>query len=80
MALDDVLTHELVFKWDDSRRKLFVLDGERHERQIAEIDYTTLDGMSWPEASIFIGNFVTLLVPALRERYSAEFASNQDEG
>jgi hypothetical protein len=45
---------------------------------VAQIEYATLDKMSWAEASRFIGEFVTLLVPALRSRYSGEFADSKE--
>lgn len=77
MAVEDVLTRELVFRWDASRRRLLVLDGERAQRQIAEVDYATLDAMSWVDASKFVGDFVTLLVPELRERYAREFPTDE---
>ena len=79
MAIADVLTHELVFRWDEARKKLVVLDGEKSLRMVAEIDYETLDRMNWPEASKFVGEFVTLLMPALRQRYSDEFADTREE-
>jgi hypothetical protein len=77
MGIDNVLTRELVFRWDETRRKVLVLDGQRAERAIAEIDYATLDKMSWPEASKFLGEFVTLLFPELRARYESEFPDMQ---
>ena len=77
MGIDNVLTRELVFRWDETRRKVLVLDGHRAERAIAEIDYATLAEMSWPAASKFLGEFVTLLFPELRERFQSEFADAQ---
>ena len=76
MDIANTLTNELVFRWNDSERKLLVLRaGDRSgPRVIAQIEWGTLDGMTWPDASRFIGEFVTLLVPALRTRYSSEFA------
>ena len=81
MAIDDVLTNHLIYQWDESSRQLLVLDATREpSRTIAKIDYATLDKMSWPEASKFIGEFVTLLVPTLRSTYSSEFADAKDSG
>ena len=78
MGIDDVLTRELVFRWDETRRKVLVLDGQREERVIAEVDYATLDEMAWPVASKFLGEFVTLLFPELRRRYHNEFPDAQE--
>jgi len=76
MAIDDVLCNELHFRWDDASNRLVVSGRNRQNAllTVAEIDYATLDQMTWTAASKFIGEFVTLLVPTLRSRYSAEFA------
>jgi hypothetical protein len=80
MAIDEVLTNHIIFRWDESSRRLFVIDADPvgAPKPIAQIEYSTLDKMSWPEASQFIGEFVTLLVPALRSRYSSEFAGSKE--
>jgi hypothetical protein len=80
MEINDILTNELTFRWDESSRKLLVLDADpKHSPKIiTQIEYDTLNKMSWPDASKFIGEFVTLLVPELRSMYSSEFADAKE--
>ena len=80
MATDHVLTNALLFRWDEGSRQLLVLDASSTNSgsTIAKVDFVTLDKMSWPDASKFIGEFVTLLVPTLRSRYESEFADAKD--
>ena len=72
MGLTDILTTEVLFRCDETRRKLVVVDHARSGRRIAEVDLATLEAMNCAEASKFVGEFVTLLVPALPGRYETE--------
>jgi hypothetical protein len=76
MAIDQVFTNVLTFRWDESSQQLLVTDASslNVSEPIAKVSFATLDGMTWPEASKFIGEFVTLLVPTLRARFAPEFA------
>jgi hypothetical protein len=80
MEIKNILTNELIFRWDESSQRLLVLDADpkRSPKIITQIEYDTLANMSWPDASKFIGEFVTLLVPALRSKYSSEFADAKE--
>ena len=78
MSVKDVLTNQVLFRWDAERAKLSVLDAERSGRVVAEVDLQTLRSMAWPDASKFLGEFITLVVPALRELYASEFRSNTE--
>ena len=69
-------TNELIFRWDADEKALMVIhsDKEQFAEPIARIDEAILDKMSWPDASKFIGDFVTLLIPDLRRKFESEFA------
>ena len=83
MTIDRVLTNHITFRWDPAAKRLLITNAAPADggppRSIAEVEYATLDAMSYPEASRFIGEFVTLLMPELRSRFSAEFGGEQDE-
>jgi hypothetical protein len=71
----NVYTNELIFRWDPEQKLLLVIhpDREQFPDPLAEIKEETLDNMSWPNASKFVGEFVTLLVPDLRAKYESQF-------
>jgi hypothetical protein len=79
MTIDSVLTTEIVFRWDEARQKVLVLDGTRRGKTIAEVDLQTLGRMDWPDGSKFLGEFVTLLFPVLRSQYSIDDADTPKE-
>jgi hypothetical protein len=74
LANANPLTNELVFRWDPVAQCLLVIhpDTRAWPTPLARVSSETLAGMLWPDASRFIGEFVTLLMPALRERYEAQ--------
>lgn len=71
----NVYTNELILRWDAESKVLLVMhpDKERFPNPLARIEEETLDKMSWPDASKFIGEFVTLLVPELRKKFESQF-------
>ena len=68
-------TDEITFRWDAATECLLVLHPNRTQwpDPIAQVSSQTLAGMTWPDASRFIGEFVTLLIPELRRRYEPQF-------
>ena len=64
----EVVHHELIVQWDPKARRLLILhpDRSRYPGPLAEVDTGTLDGMSDQEASRFIGECLTRLMPDLR--------------
>ena len=74
MSIDSVLTNQIAFRWDQASGRLLVTDisSPASPKLIARVDLKTLDAMSFPEASRFLGEFVTLLVPVLRARFASE--------
>ena len=84
MTTQQVLTNNIAFRWDAETKRLVVTDakpiGGGPPRSIAEVEYGTLKAMSFPDASRFIGEFVTLLMPELRTNFSAEFGREQQSG
>jgi hypothetical protein len=75
MVAPSPFTSELIFRFEQSTGDLLVIHPNVTDwpQPIARITAATLDGMAWPEASRFIGEFVTLLMPDLRKRFEAEF-------
>lgn len=76
--MTNILTEQLIFQWDPTGKRLLVLhpDRETFPHPLAEVTNETLDTMTWAEASKFLGEFVTLLVPELRSKYAKYFASD----
>jgi hypothetical protein len=75
LAGPDPYSDELTFRWDAATDSLLVLhpDKKLWPQPIARVSSDTLGDMTWPDASRFIGEFVTLLVPELRRRYESQF-------
>jgi hypothetical protein len=67
----NLYTNELIFRWDSDKKVLLVIhpDKEQFPDPLAEIREETRDKMSWPNASKFVGEFITMLVPDLRRKY-----------
>jgi hypothetical protein len=76
MTASSPLTSELIFRFEQATGDLLVIHPNETDwpQPLARVTASTLDGMSWIEASRFIGEFVTLLMPPLRARFEAEFA------
>ncbi len=64
--------HELLVRWDPNSRRLLIMhpDRARFPAPLAEVGEGTLHGMSSQEASKFIGDALTRLIPDLRSRHT----------
>ena len=67
----DLLSSDLRLRWSAATDSLEVMhpDAERFPDPLVQIRAATLAGMSFDQASKFIGETVVLLVPELRDRY-----------
>lgn len=67
----DLLSNEFVVRWDTELASLLIAhpDAAKFPEALVQIRSQTLQGMSWQEASQFIGERLMLLMPELRERY-----------
>jgi hypothetical protein len=67
----DLLSSELLVRWSDATDSLEVshLDSQQFPMPLVQIRASTLAGMSFDQASSFIGETVVLLVPQLRDRF-----------
>jgi hypothetical protein len=70
---DEVLSNEFVVRWDTQQQCLLIsyLGSTSSAESLIRVRGSTLDKMQWPEASRFIGEFFTLLVPDLRKKYQS---------
>lgn len=70
----EVVYNELVVQWDPTARRLLIMHPDRSEfpAPLAEIEAGTLHGMSPQEASRFIGDCFTRLIPDLRSRHQKD--------
>jgi hypothetical protein len=70
MANVNILSDELVVKWDEAMDSLLIVHPDTNvPGPIVRIRASTLADMSFQEASTFIGERLALLMPALRARY-----------
>ena len=70
MAIEDVLSRQLIVEWDDGLNSLVIIHPNKNlPRPLIQIRSETLVEMSFDQASQFIGERLVLLIPALRERY-----------
>lgn len=71
----NILTNELIFRYDETEGKLFIFhpDRERFPTPLGAIPISELQKMTLAEASQFIGEKVILLSPGLREKFSQFF-------
>ena len=71
MKVDELLSSEFIVRWDDELQSLLVVhpDRARFPQPHVQIRSSTLEPMSWQQASQFIGERLVLLIPALRARY-----------
>ena len=71
MAKFDLLSNELVLRWDDASGNLFVVhpNARRFPHPLVQIRLETLQGMDFPTASHFIGETLIFLIPGLREQF-----------
>ncbi|NML26352.1 hypothetical protein [Zoogloea dura] len=67
----DLLSNEFVVCWDTELASLLIAhpDAAKFPEALVQIRSQTLQGMSWQEASQFIGERLMLLMPELRARY-----------
>lgn len=68
---EEVVYNELVVQWDPEARRLLIMHPDRSKfpAPLAEIGAGTLHGMSPQEASRFIGDCFTRLIPDLQSRH-----------
>ena len=71
MDSSEILSNELVVRWDEKLDSLVIWhpDRERFPKPHVQIRSSTLADMNFGQASQFIGERLALLMPALRERY-----------
>ena len=71
MDLTELLTPELVVRWDSKRNALLINhpNEEMFPPPLIEIQAGTLAEMSFEQATQFIGERLVLLIPALRELF-----------
>ena len=71
METFDFLSDKFIVRWDPQLASLLVEhpDSVNFPQPLVQIRASTLEGMSWQEASQFIGERLVLLMPTLRERY-----------
>jgi len=66
------VANELIVRWEPNARRLVIMhpDRTRFPRPLAEIGAATLDGMPQQDASRFLGDYLTELIPELRSRHA----------
>lgn len=67
----ELLSDEFTVRWNRALDSLVIVhpDPKRFPQPHVQIRASTLSGMSFEQASQFIGERLVLLIPALRERY-----------
>lgn len=67
----ELLSDEFTVRWDPALDSIVIAhpDAKKFPQPHVQIRAETLSGMSFEEASQFIGERLVLLIPALHERY-----------
>jgi len=71
METTELLSNEFTVRWNEQIESLVIVhpDSAKFPLPLVQIPASTLEHMSWQEASQFIGERLVQLMPALRERY-----------
>ena len=71
----NILTNELNLRYDEVQKKLAIChpDQATFPTPLIEITLTTIENMTFSEASQFLGERLILLIPDLRKQFSKYF-------
>lgn len=72
----DIFNDTFIVKYDDGMQSILIIHPDENvmSRPIVQIRAETLATMNFLEASQFLGERLMILIPQLRERYSADLA------
>lgn len=76
MTTINVFNDTFIVKYDDSLQSILIIHPDENviSRPIVQIRAETLAKMNFLEASQFLGERLMILIPQLRDRYSADLA------
>lgn len=76
MTTINVFNDTFIVKYDDSLQSILIIHPDENviSRPIVQIRAETLEKMNFLEASQFLGERLMILIPQLRDRYSADLA------
>lgn len=76
MTTINIFNDTFIVKYDDSLQSILIIHPDESviSRPIVQIRAETLATMNFLEASQFLGERLMILIPQLRDRYSADLA------
>ena len=71
MNPSELLSNEFTVRWDEELQSLVIVHPDKRQfpTPLVQIRSGTFEGMTFAEASEFVGSRLVLLIPALRARY-----------